>query len=48
MYMHFSCVSLQHDSADCIQQVLVSLVDNVETATKKVVDQRKKENTLLQ
>ena len=34
-------ISVQHDSSDSIQEVLVSLINNVETATKKVVDQRK-------
>ena len=42
MYTVQSCIFLQHDSADSIQEVLVSLVDNVESATRKVVDQRKK------
>jgi hypothetical protein len=36
-------VFLQHDSADSIQEVLVSLINNVEAATRKVVDQRKKD-----
>ena len=39
-------ISVQHDSADSIQEVLVSLIDNVESATRKVVDQRKKASNL--
>ena len=38
-----SCIFLQHDSADSIQEVLVSLINNVEAATSKVVEQRKKD-----